>query len=147
VRTKLAVKASAQTFLSHRKTLNPSSNPKGMRLKRAIQALKAAPSRNIGAGIRNAIAKNIVDKAMFVAGPAIDIFPTLSLSANPATITAPGDMILKNGEIMESSVKMAPMTVSLNSAQNPFLCAAVLWAISCMKKDVVNIIVNKTNVA
>jgi len=49
VRTKLAVKAKAQNFLFHRKTLNPSSIPRGIRLKSAIQALKAATRKNIEA--------------------------------------------------------------------------------------------------
>jgi len=150
VRAKLAVKAEAQIFLFQKKTFNPSSIPMGIRLKSAIQALTAAPSRRIGVksywGIGNAIAKNIVDNTMFVAGPAMDIFPMLSLSANPAIITAPGDMILKNGENMENSVRMAPMNVSLNSAHNSFLCAAILWAISCVKKDAVKIAVNRANI-
>lgn len=148
-RTKLAIKAKAHIFLFHWKTLNPSSIPKGMRLKSAIQALKAATSMRTEAywGIGNATAKNMVDSAMFVAGPAIDILPILSLFASPATITAPGDIILKSGEITENSVKMAPINVNLNSAHNPFLCAVILWAISCMKKDVVKIAVNTANIA
>ena len=147
MRAKLAVKAKTQIFLFHRKILNPSSMPNGMRLKRAIQALKAAPSIRIGGrwGRRNTNARSIVDNAMFVAGPAMDIFPIFSLSANPAIITAPGDIILKNSGSMESIVRMAPINVSLNSAHSPFLCAAILCAISCMKKDAVNIVANRAN--
>jgi len=83
---------------------------------------------------------------MFVIGPAMDVFPMLFMSADPAIITAPGDIILKSGVITEINVKMAPMSVSLNSAHNPSLCATILWAISCRKKDVVNIIVKVTNI-
>jgi len=144
VRAKLAVKTKAQVFLSHMKTLNPSSNPKGIRLKRAIQALKAELSKNTKAygGTRKETAKNTIDNVMFIVGPATDIFPMFFLSAIPAIMTAPGDIILNNGETMETSVKTTPISVSLNSAHNPFLCAAILWAISCMKKDAVIIAVN-----
>ena len=48
VRAKLNVKADAQTFLFHEKTLKPSRMPNGIRLKRAIQALKAAANSRIG---------------------------------------------------------------------------------------------------
>jgi len=121
-----------------------------MRLKRAIQALKKAPIANIEVvrvfwRDRNAAIRNPVDNTMFVIGPVMDIFPTLSLSADPAIMTAPGDMILKNIGNMESSVKTAPMSVSLNSAHNPFFCAVILWAISCVKKDVVKISVSEAN--
>lgn len=46
VKTRLSVKVVAQIFLFQTNTLSPSNMPKGMRLKRAIQALKAAPVKN-----------------------------------------------------------------------------------------------------
>ena len=47
MRIKLDVKAKTQFFLFHWKTLNPSSIPKGMRLKTAIQALMKAASASM----------------------------------------------------------------------------------------------------
>jgi len=76
----------------------------------------------------------------------MDIFPIFFALLIPATITAPGDMILKRGETMEISVRIAPRNVSLNSAQRLVLCAIILWAISCVKKEVVRIIVNVVNI-
>lgn len=149
VRTKLTVKAETQTFLFHRKILNPSSIPKGIKLKRAIHALKAAPIANIKllcGGDKIEITRKTVDNAIFVVGPAMAIFPMFSLSVNPEIITAPGDIILKNCDIMESNVKMAPINVSLNSAHSPLFCAAILWAISCVKNDVVKMAVKETNI-
>jgi len=79
---------------------------------------------------------------MFVVGPAIEIFPMFFVLVIPAMTTAPGDMILKSGEIMLISVRIAPMKVSLNSAHRLFFCAVILWAISCVKNDAVRISVN-----
>lgn len=119
-----------------------------MRLKRAIQALKAAPNKNNeenGIG-RKPREKNVIDRIMFVTGPAMDIFPMSSLRAGPEIITAPGEMILKTGEIMEISVMAAPINVSLNSAHKPLVWAATLWAISCTKKDAVRITAKATTI-
>lgn len=44
---RLIAKAVVQIFLFHRKILKPSSMPRGMRLKSAIQVLMAAPNINI----------------------------------------------------------------------------------------------------
>ena len=63
---------------------------------------------------------------MLVEGPAMDIFPMLFLLANPAMKTAPGDIILKSGEIIDIAVKIMPTNISLNSAHNPSFWAANL---------------------
>jgi hypothetical protein len=128
VRIRLIAKAKAQIHLFQEKTLKPSSIPKGIKLKKAIQALMAKLSKNtrLSVGTESAVNRKARDSVMFVAGPAMEIFPTLFLSKNPPIITAPGDIILKKGEIVESRVKAAPKNVSLNSAHNPFLCAANL---------------------
>ena len=55
---------------------------------------------------------------MFVRGPAIEVFPIVSLSGVPAIITAPGEIILK-GEIIDSIVMRAPNIVMRNSAHKP----------------------------
>lgn len=124
VRIKLVAKANAQIFLLHIKTLNPSSIPKGIKLKTAIQALKKAPKKSMAANVEvsareKAMVKKAIDNTMFVAGPAMDIFPMRDLSAYPATMTAPGDIILNMIGSMEINVKAAPMRVNLNSAHNP----------------------------
>jgi hypothetical protein len=148
VKAKLAAKAEAQTFLSQLKILYPSRIPMGIKLKRAIQALKKAPRRNIpeyGLGTK-AMANITVDRTMLTAGPEIDIFPILSRPAAPEIMTAPGEMTLNQSEITEMKVKTAPQSVSLNSAHNPRLCAVTLCAISCVKKDAVRIAVKAANV-
>lgn len=83
---------------------------------------------------------------MFVVGPMREIFPRVFTSVNPEMMTAPGDIILKSGEIIDISVSAVLIRFSLNSAQSPFLCAAVLWAISWVRKDVVRIVVNAASV-
>jgi hypothetical protein len=99
VRIRLAAKAKAQTILFHEKTLKPSSIPKGIRLKNAIQALMAKPIKKMKLSeARSVVKRKAKDKTIFVKGPATEIFPTRFLSKNPPIITAPGDIILKNGE-------------------------------------------------
>lgn len=75
-----------------------------------------------------------MDKAMLVAGPAIEIFPISSIRVYPESITAPGEIILK-GKRIEMNVKMAPQRVNRNSAHKPRRCAATLCAISCARND------------
>lgn len=55
---------------------------------------------------------------MFVRGPAIEVLPMVSLSGIPATITAPGEMILK-GDMIDNIVIKAPNIVIRNSAHKP----------------------------
>lgn len=143
-------KAKVQIFLLHMKTLKPSRIPKGIKLKKAIQALKKAPIKSMAVIVEvvareRAIVKKAVDNTIFVAGPAMDIFPIRDLSAYPATMTAPGDMILNIIGSMETNVRTAPMRVNLNSAHNPCFCAVILCAISCMKKDAVKIMAKLIN--
>lgn len=61
----------------------------------------------------------IVESAMFVTGPAAAVLPASVLVVVPAIITAPGEMILKNGTSIDSRVMRAPKRVSRNSAQSP----------------------------
>jgi len=117
VRIKAGTKTNPQMALFHLKTFQPSSIPIGKRLKRAIQALKVAlKSAILEKGI---IENEITARARFVIGPAIAVFPTTSLSANPAIITAPGEIILKNGEIMDMRVSKTPSIINRNSAHKP----------------------------
>jgi len=75
---------------------------------------------------------------MFVKGPAKAVFPIVSRSPKPAIITAPGEITLNNGAKMEIKVIKAPIVVIRNSAHSPWRCAAILWAISCMRKEKVS---------
>ena len=62
-----------------------------------------------------AMSMHIVEMAMFVIGPAMAVFPTVSLVPAPAIITAPGEIIL-NGRKIQINVMRAPCIVSRNSA-------------------------------
>lgn len=99
VKIRLVVNTEIHILLFHEKTLKPSNIPSGIRLKRAIQALNAAPNKNIGAktfwAVTKLAARKVADNIIFVVGPAIDTLPRLPLSANPETTTAPGDITLK----------------------------------------------------
>jgi hypothetical protein len=111
----------------------------GIKLKTAMKPLKNTPTANIqenkvGRPGTNVNPRNAVDKMMFVAGPAIEIFPISSMLAGPEIITAPGDIILK-GIRIEMHVMRAPHKVKRNSAHNPRRCAVTLCAISCMKNE------------
>jgi len=81
------------------------------------------------------VIRNSVARIMFVKGPAKAVFPIVSLSPGPAIITAPGEIILNNGAKIEIRVIKAPIGVSRNSAHNPWRCADILWAISCIRKE------------
>jgi hypothetical protein len=81
-----------------------------------------------------------VESAMLVRGPAIAVFPAVSLFMEPAIITAPGEMILKSGRKIEKAVISAPNKVSRNSAHKPKYCAVNLWASSCKRNVKVNTI-------
>lgn len=71
-----------------------------------------------GSGVRTAMTPRITARVMLVNGPAMAVFPTIFRSTKPpAIITAPGEMILNSGEIMEISVMSAPHSVRRNSAQ------------------------------
>ena len=61
----------------------------------------------------------IVESAMFVRGPATAVLPASVLVVVPGIITAPGEMILKNGTSIDIRVMRAPKRVSRNSAQSP----------------------------
>lgn len=145
-RVKLDTKARAQTFLFQLKILDPSRIPIGMRLNRAIYALINATSmkrdeNKLGTKLRP---RNKVDKRRFVAGPTIDICAISRNPAEPAIIIAPGAIILK-GEKTDTNVRTAPQSVNLNSAHSPLLWAAILCAISCMRKEIVSNNENKTS--
>lgn len=115
------IKIMPQATLFHPNTFDPSSTPKGMRLKRAIHALKAAP--NIGTILENGLngyanMRNRIESIVLVKGPARAVFPPVSLLMGPAIITAPGEINLI-GETIESKVRRAPNIVNRNSAHNP----------------------------
>ena len=115
------MKTITQTILFHPNTFDPSSIPKGMRLKKAIHALKAAPNiRTILRKELNGYAKkrNRIESIMLVKGPARAVFPPISLLIGPAIITAPGEISLI-GETIESKVMRAPNMLNRNSAHNP----------------------------
>ncbi len=81
----------------------------------------------------------MIERTMLVKGPVRAVFPTFSLVIGPAIITAPGDIILKKGSSIEIRVMSAPNMVNRNSAHSPKCCADSLWAISCSRKENVNI--------
>jgi hypothetical protein len=101
--------------------------PIGIRFKTAMNALKkavttATTTKGEGGedeGCTKVNARANMQKIMFVKGPAMLVFPMVSLLAVPPIITAPGAIILKNGEMMDMSVMTAPIRVSLNSAHKP----------------------------
>ena len=111
-----------QTALLQRKIFNPSIMPNGIRLKREIQAFRAAPTIATNCKIvspqKSVETIHITDKAIFVRGPAIAVFPNVSLLMAPEIITAPGEIIL-NGDTIEIKVINAPNGVRRNSAQSP----------------------------
>ncbi len=93
----------------------------GMRLKRAIQALKAALHHaTVENGFigYNTNTRDTSESSRFIKGPARAVFPAVFLLMGPAMSTAPGEMSLI-GENMESSVMKAPNMVRRNSAQRP----------------------------
>lgn len=111
-----------QTILFHLKTFNPSIIPKGMRLKKAIQALKAAPNiatmKNCFDRLNARKMKKNIETVVLVKGPARAVLPFILLLVDPAIITAPGEINLI-GEKIESKVIKAPKRVNLNSAHKP----------------------------
>jgi len=113
----------AQVFLFQLKIFNPSSIANGIRLRKAMKALKNPPySSEYEIGVfRNETISRAVDRIMLVTGPATDIFAISLPWAGPAIITAPGEMILKRGDMAETAVNTAPQTVNLNSDQSPLL--------------------------
>jgi len=112
-------------------------------LNRAIIAFINAPKNELI--LRNEFcvlakaAMHMVERIKLVKGPARAVFPTSSLVNGPATMTAPGDIILKNGSSIERRVMSAPKRVNRNSAHIPKCCAESLWAISCRRKEKVKI--------
>jgi len=113
----------AQAFLFQLKIFNPSNIANGIRLRKAMKALKNPPySSEYEIGVfRNETVNRAVDRIMLVTGPAMDIFAISLPWAGPAIITAPGEMILKRGDMAETAVNTAPQTVNLNSDQSPLL--------------------------
>lgn len=91
--------------------------------------------------------KNRAESNVLVKGPAVAIFPAVSLSKKPDMITAPGEIILKNGRKIERRVIIAPKRVNRNSAHNPKRCADNLWASSCTRKAEVNTTARLTNIS
>jgi hypothetical protein len=95
----------------------------GIRLKTAMKALmaalKTATKKNGFRSPRTKVRiKKTLHKTMFSDGPAMAVFPILSLLELPAIITAPGEIILK-GDIIEIRVRRAPNIISRNSAHKP----------------------------
>ncbi len=111
--------ARVQTILFHQNIFNPSIMPKGMRLKKAIKALIHAMIQKKVFCVVAAIVAHMVERMMLVKGPERPVFPAVSFVTGPAIITAPGEMILKNGRSIEIRVMSAPCMVSRNSAHNP----------------------------
>ena len=141
------MKARAHTTLLHWKTFQPSSIPKGIKFKAAMKALKAAASNTTSKNgflleTMKVSAKDPMQITMFVNGPEMAVLPIVSLSATPAIITAPGEMILKKGEMIEINVIKAPHSVKRNSAHNPYRWAVSLWTISWTRNEAVNTNIN-----
>ena len=86
-------------------------------LKKAVTA--ATSARGEDEGSTKVSVSATMQKTMFVKGPAMLVFPMVSLLAVPPIITAPGAIILKKGEMTDKSVMRAPIRVSLNSAHRP----------------------------
>jgi len=122
--------AAVQASLFHRNTFNPSMIPKGTRLNNAMIAFIHAPKNEIVCRkILSVLARTVmhmVEMIMFVRGPARAVFPASLLVIGPAIITAPGDIILKNGKGIEKRVMRAPNRVTRNSAHSPKYCAESL---------------------
>ncbi len=95
----------------------------------------------------NANIRDAIESAVLVKGPAIAVFPATFFPMGPAIMTAPGEMILKNGRKIEIRVISAPNMVNRNSAHNPKRCADNLWASSCMRKAKVNINARLTKIS
>jgi hypothetical protein len=122
VRIRDGTKTKVHKALFHLNTFQPSNMPIGKRLKRAIHALKAAlKEATVEKGLDRYVysANETMERTRLVAGPAIAVFPTVSLSANPAIITAPGEIILKRGEKIDMRVRRTPNITKRNSAQSP----------------------------
>jgi hypothetical protein len=134
----------AQTSLFHQNIFNPSIMPKGIRLKKAMSAFIPAMIHKEVFCVVEAIMAHRADRMMFVKGPDKAVFPAVSFVTDPAIITAPGEMILKYGRSIETSVIRAPCIVNRNSAHNPKCCAENLWASSWRKKLRVNAIARLT---
>lgn len=88
-----------------------------------MKALKAAENKTtmkkgLFGEAKKVKAKETAHIVRLVSGPETAVLPTVFLSAAPAIITAPGEIILK-GEITEIKVNRAPMSVKRNSAHRP----------------------------
>jgi len=124
VKARDKTKATPQTILFHEKTFHPSNMPRGTRLKRAIQALKAALSiatSDSAPEVKDDSASEISERPRLVDGPAMAVLPIVFLFMDPAIITAPGEMILIGTlGIAERRVNKAPKSVRRNSAHSPY---------------------------
>lgn len=110
--------AAVQATRFQRYIFNPSIMPKGIRLKAARKALIKAIIQKISS-VNAAIKTHPKEMKMLVRGPANAVFPIVSLVADPAIITAPGEIILNGGgRKIEIRVMSAPCIVNLNSAHN-----------------------------
>ena len=76
----------------------------------------------------------IMNKPRLVSGPATAMCPFCRLVTSPATITAPGAMKRKPRRKASITPNCNPFGSALNSAQQPFFFATILWPISCNKK-------------
>ena len=88
-----------------------------------MKALKAAENnatskKGLLQGIMKVNAKETAHIVRFVTDPETAVFPIVSLPADPAIITAPGEMNLK-GKTIDIKVRSAPKSVKRNSAHNP----------------------------
>lgn len=111
-----ATNAVAQAIRFQRYIFKPSIMPKGIRLKAARKAFMKATIQKISSA-NVAIKTHPNEMKILVRGPANAVFPTVSLVADPAIITAPGEIILNGGgRKIEISVMSAPCIVNLNSA-------------------------------
>lgn len=119
-----AEKLTPQMGLFQLKILKPSIMPNGIRLKIAMNEFIQAPKKTmLGLSLKKLdmkpTARNVVARTMFVDGPAIAVFPMVSLDPTPAIMTAPGEMTLNRGRRIEINVIKAPVGVRRNSAHNP----------------------------
>ena len=123
----------AQTILFHLNTFHPSRIPNGIKLNTANNAfMKATIVNNDWEKTAIKIHKNEI--VIFVKGPEIAVFPTVSFVPEPASITAPGDISLK-GRKIEIKVIKAPCIVNRNSAHKLKYCAENLCASSWRRND------------
>lgn len=124
------IKTAAKSLLFHLNTLLPSSGGKGIKLNSANQRFSQAIQSNMVnttglKAIKVIAAKARLPMTIFVAGPARAIFPSLSLSYNPANCTAPGAANMNPNIEVTRAIKI-PTGHNLKNATAPSLLATVL---------------------